>query len=360
MINYDIVVVGAGQAGLAIGYYLKQAGISYVLIDEKQRIGDSWRHRYDSLVLFTPRKYSSLPGLEMSGCPEGFPTKDEMANYLEAYADHFNLSIKLNTLVKQIDKKSSLFEITTNQEVIKTKEAVIATGAFQKPFIPSIKAGSDDGILHIHSSNYVSPNQIPDGSVLVVGGGNSGAQIAVELAQERDVSLAISHPLKFLPLRFLGKSIFKWLDFVGLLYAGLDTKRGRWFQKQSDPIFGYDLKKLINEGKIKIKDRVMQVTGKEVVLQNEEKQYYETIIWATGFVPNYEWINIDGAISSKGEPIHTRGESPIKGLYFIGLPWQYQRGSALICGVGRDAEYLMPNILHEHFQNGTEERRNNK
>ncbi len=352
--KFDVMIIGGGQAGLAIGYYLKTSGMSFVIIEANGRIGDSWRNRYDSLVLFTPRKYSSLPGLEMSGCPEGFPTKDEMANYLEAYADHFNLSIKLNTHVKLIDKNSSLFEITTNQEVIQTKQVVIATGAFQKPFIPSIKTGSDDGVLHMHSSNYVSPNQILDGSVLVVGGGNSGAQIAVELAQEKDVSLAISHPLRFLPLRLLGKSIFKWLDFVGLLYAGLDTKRGRWFQKQSDPIFGYDLKKVIDEGKIKIKDRVMQVTGKEVVFRNEEKQYYETIIWATGFIPSYEWINIDGAISSKGEPVHTRGVSSIRGLYYIGLPWQYQRGSALICGVGRDAEYLMPIILHEHVRNQEE------
>src|SRR5699024_10559621 len=344
MTDYDLVIIGAGQAGLAMGYHLKKAGISFLLLDANKRIGDSWRNRYASLVMFTPRCYSSLPGLEMNGLSEGFPTKDEMANYLESYAEHFKFQVNLNTFVQKINKNDSSFELTTNHEVLKAKQVVIAAGAFQKPFIPPIITEGEGEIFPLHSSDYVSPNQIPEGSVLVVGGGNSGAQIAVELAQEREVALATSHPFRFLPLRFLGKSIFKWMELAGLLYAGIDTKKGQWFKNQSDPIFGYELKKLISKGKINVKERVVQVTGNEVLFQNKDKQQYDAIIWATGFVPSYGWINVEGAISSKRIPMHKRGESPIKGLYFIGLPWQHQRGSALICGVGRDAEYLLPII----------------
>lgn len=182
---------------------------------------------------------------------------------------------------------------------------------------------------------------LPKGSVLVVGG-NSGAQIAVELAKQRDVTLAISHPFRFLPLQFGGQSIFKRLELVGLLYAGIDTKRGR----QSDPIFGYELKKLISKDKINLKQKVVQVKGKEVLFQNRDKQKYDALIWATGFIPSYDWINIKGVISSNGMPIHKRGVSSIDSLYFIGLPWQYQRGSALICSVGRDAAYLIPHLFN--------------
>lgn len=213
----------------------------------------------------------------------------------------------------------------TNKGIIKSKQVVVATGAFQKPFIPPVIVESET--LHIHSSNYVTPSQIPKNSVLVVVGGNSGAQIAVELADARKVDLAISQPFKFLPLRFLGKSIFKWLELFGLLYGGIDTKRGNWFRKQRDPIFGFELKKLISEGKIKIMERVIQVKGSEVTFENKEKDKYETIIWATGFIPSYNFIKIDGAISSKGEPIQKRGISPINGFFY----WNTMAISSRFC-----------------------------
>ena len=347
MDHYDVVVVGAGQAGIAMGYYLKQEGLSFVLLDANDRVGNAWRHRYDSLVLFTPRKYSSLPGMLMDGPSEGFPTKDDMADYLEQYVCYFDLPVQLHTKVIAIKKKHEMFQIETTRGIIEAKQLVIASGAFQKPFIPQIAIHKEGVPFQIHSSLYRSPHQLVKGSVLVVGGGNSGAQIAVELAHKHHVTLAVSHPFKFLPLRFLGRSIFYWLDFIGLLHAGINTKRGKWFSKQSDPIFGKELKKLMAEGTIRVKPRVVRLDGNEVLFKDSSVQSFKNIVWSTGFIPSYDdWIQIDGAISENGKPIHERGVSPIRGLYFIGLPWQHQRGSALICGVGRDAKYLVPYIMN--------------
>lgn len=337
---HDVIVIGGGQAGIAMGYLLKQKGISFVILDANERVGDSWRNRYDSLVLFTTRSYSSLPGLPMDGSPQGFPTKDEMANYLDRYVTHFNLPVNLNVHVNEVRKSNGDFEIITNQGLLKTKQVIIATGAFHKPFIPSVIEGNAQS-FQMHSSSYLTPKQLPKDSVLIVGGGNSGAQIAVELAQTNRVTMAVSHPFKFLPLHFLNKSIFSWLEIVGFLFAGTDTRRGKWFRKQSDPIFGYSLKKLIDTNEILIKPRVTNVKGNEVTFEDNSKLNFDAIIWATGFTSSFDWIKIDGVISQKGDIIHQRGISPVEGLYFLGLPWQHQRGSALICGVGRDASYLM-------------------
>lgn len=337
----DVIIIGAGQAGLAMGYYLQRENDHFVLLDGEERIGDSWRKRYDSLQLFTPRGYSALPGMSLAGKQDGFPTKDEIANYLEAYAKHFSIPVRLQMNVSKIRKKGDTFEVYTPEEVLQAKQVIIASGAFQRPFIPSISKNLSNDTFQIHSSQYQSPKQIPEGPVFVVGGGNSGTQIAVELAQYRDVTMAISHPLSFLPLKIMGKSIFAWLEKIGLLYAGIDTRRGRWFQKQKDPIFGFECKRLIRNGKITVKSKVVRALQNKVIFSDDSTYQVQNIIWSTGFIPNYQWIEIEGAVNQAGMPIHTRGVSIVSGLYYIGLPWQHQRGSALLCGVARDAEFIL-------------------
>lgn len=344
---YEVIIIGAGQAGLAMSYQLKQKGVeNHLVIDAQKRIGDSWRYRYKSLVLFTPKSYSVLPGLKRKGDPNSYPTKNEMADYLEGYVAHFNLPYRMNTMVTGIEKKNDYFNIYTEDEKLQSKKVFIASGAFQKPFIPPVIKNEDNAVSHVHSSLYIEPRSLRSGSVLVVGGGNSGAQIAVELSTDReDVILALSYQPKFLPLQILGRSIFYWLEKLQLLYAGRDTVRGRQFKKRDDPIFGMELKWAVKEQKIKIKPRVTEVAGDRVTFSDGSTLRVNNIIWATGFVPAYEMIRIDGAIDKKGRPIHNRGVSPIDGLYYIGLPWQYNRGSGLVCGVGRDAKYLADEIF---------------
>jgi len=338
---YEVIIIGAGQSGIVMSQQLKSSGIkNHIILDAQKRIGDSWRLRYKSLVLFTPKSYSALPGLEMRGDPNSYPTKDEMADYLENYVVHFNLPHKMNTVVTKIEKENHYFNVFTVKEKFQSKKVIIASGSFQKSYIPSV-IKNKTAISHVHSSAYTEPKDLNDGTVLVVGGGNSGAQIAVELAEDRKVVLAISHRLNYLPLQIFGKSIFYWLEKLQLLYAGTDTIKGRLFQKRHDPIFGKELKQAIKMQKIKIKPRVKAVNANEVIFSDGSSLKVNQIIWATGFEPFYEIINIDGTIDKEGRPIHHRGVSPVNGLYYMGLPWQHSRGSALICGVGRDAEYLI-------------------
>lgn len=337
---YDVIIIGAGQAGIAMSYQLKQNGVKkHLMLEACKRIGDSWRNRYKSLVLFTPKSYSALPGLTMKGNPNSYPTKDEMADYLESYVAYFDLPHRLNVSVQKVQQDNGYFSIHTSTERLRSKKVVIATGAFQKPYIPPVTKKNND-ISQIHSFSYTEPKDLDDGSVLIVGGGNSGAQIAVELAKDRNVTLAVSHKLKFLPLQLLRKSIFYWLEKLRLLDAGIDTTRGRQFRKRNDPIFGKELKEAIKNQKVKIKPRVTKVNGNYVMFADDSSMNVDQIIWATGFVPSYGFIHINGAIDLNGRPIHTRGVSPIRGLYYIGLPWQYSRSSALVCGVAKDAKFL--------------------
>lgn len=248
----------------------------------------------------------------MGGNPEDFPTKDEMGDYLEDYVSHIDLPYKLGIRVKKVFKKSNMFHILTNNNISKiliAKKVVIATGSFQEPYIPSIITKSNSNVLHLHSSEYKEPSQLPNGKVLVIGGGNSGAQIAVELAKEGNVLFAVSHKMKILPLRIMGKSLFFWLDVFKLLYAGSDTKRGKWFQKQNDPIFGKEIRHHISNRTIIKKNRVTQVNGNGVMFEDKSIENVNNIIWATGFTPSFKRIDIDGALSKKGQPIHKRGVS---------------------------------------------------
>lgn len=341
---YDTIVIGAGQAGFSIGYYLNQNNNNFVILDQGKEVGDSWKNRYDSLVLFTPRMYDSLPGLSFEGEEHGFPTKNEIVNYLKPYVNHFNLPIKLETEVMKVQQTDYGFYVETSQGTLKSKNVVIATGAFQYPNIPELSKELSKDIYQIHSSQYKNSNQLIEGNVLIVGGGNSGAQIAVELSKEKETYLAVSKKISYLPLSFQIKSIFWWFDKLGILKANTNSFFGKSIRKKGDPIFGYDLKSAIKRKKVICKPKVIKGNHNQIIFEDLSSIKVNNIIWATGFVSKYPWLQIEGLFNDKGEIIHSRGVSNIKGLYFIGLPWQYRRGSALLQGVGLDAEYIVRHL----------------
>ncbi|EOR21457.1 MULTISPECIES: flavin-containing monooxygenase [Bacillaceae] len=340
----DTLVIGAGQAGISMGYYLKETGMNFLILDKGKEIGESWKSRYDSLILFTPRIYSSLPGFAMEGDKHGFPTKDEVASYLKQYVKKFELPIKFQTVVTSITKQEEEFVVCTNRDTYTTRNLVIATGPFQTPMIPSFSSDLSNEIYQVHSSQYKNPQQLKDGNVLVVGGGNSGAQIAVELSEEKETYLAHSNKLVFLPLIFKQKSIFWWFDKLGILSASKNSLLGGFIQKKGDPIFGFELRDAIKRNKVKLKERVMVINRDKVIFKDLSSLEVNNIIWATGFTNSLPWLNIDDLYNKDGKLIHQRGVTNIKGLYFIGLPWQHRRGSALLQGVGYDAEYIVAKI----------------
>ncbi|KKB34708.1 flavin-containing monooxygenase [Bacillus thermotolerans] len=346
---YNTVVIGAGQAGLAMGYYLKQLKQPFVILDKAREVGEEWKKRYDSLVLFTPRMYNSLPGLRMKGDSQGFPAKDEIVNYLKTYADTFHLPIQMHTEVRRVRKENDYFSIETNREEFKASNVVIATGPFQKPRIPEFAKSLSPDIVQLHSSQYKSPDDLQAGNVLVVGGGNSGAQIAVELSKEGETYLSVSRKMKFLPLEIGNKSIFWWFDKLGILKASRYSWVGQKLHKKGDPIFGYELKEALQKGKVILKERALHGEENKILFEDVSSLYVQNIIWATGFIPNYSWLDIKGVLDHQGKPIQVRGKTPIKGLFFLGLPWQYRRGSALLQGVGDDAQHLLKQIQKREF-----------
>lgn len=336
----DVLVIGAGQAGLAMGYHLSKQKKKFVILEKEKRIGATWQKRYDSLVLFTPRAFSSLPGLQMEGPPQGFPSKNEVTAYLQLYATKFSLPIHLETDVLAVENIDSAFKIKTSKIEYWAKQVIVATGPFQSPAIPAMSQKLAADVCQLHSSEYKNASQLKSGNVLVVGGGNSGAQIAVELAAFKEVHLSVSKNPQFLPLTLLNKSIFWWFKYSGLLNATKDSIVGEKIRTKGDPIFGYDLKRLIRDKKIIMHPRAVSCQQDLFIFQNQQQLNVQNVIWATGFSSVYNWLQIPGVLDHHGNPIHKKGITAVKGLYFLGLPWQRKRGSSLLLGVGEDAEFL--------------------
>jgi putative flavoprotein involved in K+ transport len=345
--NIDTLVIGGGQAGLVMGYYLSKAGISYQIIESNSRIGDSWRKRYDSLVLFTPRSHSALPGLNVPGEKDGYPTKDEIADYLEDYANHFGLPIILETCIISLKQSDSggFVAIADFGNEIYCHSVIIATGAFQLPNIPKIARNFSKDVLQFSTEGYKRPDQIPSGTVLVVGDGATGRQIALELAKNNhQVILACGRKKFLVPDRILGKSIFWWMEKLGLLTASKDTIIGkRIMRNDSFPARGLDSKRLKKSGVI-ISSRLIEVNGHEVSFSDVQTAEVDSVVWATGYRDDTDWIKIQEVKDEKGNFIHQRGISPVRGLYFIGRDWQWTVGSALLLGVGADASFLVSHI----------------
>lgn len=340
----EVVIIGAGQAGLAAGYYIKQTGKPFILLDQSERIGDSWANRYDSLTLFTPRGFSSLPGLPMSGDPAGYPTKDEVAGYLQQYVIHHQLPVALNVSVEKLNKEGGYFDVYTSQRVYRARSVIVATGPFQSPYIPEAYQQLPDSVRQLHSSTYTNSSALKPGSVLIVGGGNSGAQIAVELAKERQVILAVSEKPRFMPLEWMGRSVFWWLQKTGILYQPEQSWIGRRLRRRKDPIFGYELQELLRGKQVILHPRLVRAEKDRLIFEDGADCRPANVIWATGFRSDYRWIAVPGATDSRGMPIHLEGVSPVNGLFYVGLPWQRNRASALMGGVGNDAQAIVQKL----------------
>jgi putative flavoprotein involved in K+ transport len=300
MIEKDIVIIGGGQAGLSMGYFLQKHKCDFVILDANERSGDSWRNRYDSLLLFTPRKYSNLPGLAFPGRPDELPTKDEVAEYLERYAQHYSLPLIFNTRVSLLKKIQNGFYIRSDQgDEYTAKQVVLATGPFQKAFIPAFSKDLNKDIYQVHSSAYRNPTELRPGSVLVIGGGNSGAQIAVELSMRHEVTISVGHKMSFKPLNLFGKSIFWYFDKCGLLRTDVHSIKGSWLKKQPEQIYGLELKSLLKSKTVKMKPRAISAEGDTIRFADGSSIQANNVIWATGFRHDYSWVDVKGLLEAR-------------------------------------------------------------
>ena len=335
----DVIVIGAGQSGLAIGRQLQQRGQRFLILDAGPAIGHVWRSRWDSLRLYTAARYSSLPGLPFPGDPDSYPTKDDVAQYLSRYARAFALPIRRNTRVTRVSRDDTGFTAHTDGESYRAASVVVATGPFQRPVIPAVGAAIGPDILQLHSSEYRNPAQLPEGPVLVVGAANSGLHIAAELNSTRPVALSVGSATRPVPQRILGRDLFWWLTSMGLFTAPADSRLGRRFRNGTELVIGTSTRRLVKAG-VTVRPRVTAADSTTVTFTDGTTTTPTTIVWATGYRTDHSFLDIGGAIDPTGTPIHRRGVSPVPGLYFLGLPWQHTRGSALLGFVGADAAYI--------------------
>ena len=341
----DTVVIGGGQAGLSVGYHLRRRGIPFVILDANPRIGDSWRRRWDSLRLFTPNRFNGLDGLPFPGARWGFPTKDEFADYLERYAERFGLPVRSGMEVSRLTRNGDRFVATAGGRRFEADHVVVAMSSWQRPRVPEFAADLDPGIVQLHVADYRNPGQLRDGDALVVGAGNSGAEVAMDLATSRRVWLS-GPSTGHLPFRPGSPVARVLMPFIGrvLFHRVLTT---------STPIGRRVRPKMLAKGdpliRIKPKDlraagvqRVGRTTGVEEglpLLEDGRRIDVANVVWCSGWHPGFSWIDLP--VLGSREPMHERGVVAAEpGLYFVGLRFLYSKSSEQIHGVGRDAERI--------------------
>lgn len=335
--RFDVAVVGAGQAGLAIGYFLARQGRKFVILEGADSVGAAWRSRWDSLVLFTPRRYDCLPGLVFPGDPDGYPTREEVGAYLGNYAEKFALPVELGSAVRSLTKEGDTFVLGLDGRAIEADQVVVATGPFQTPRVPDFAGALAPDVFQTHSLGYRKPNDVPDGTVVVVGGGNTGYQIARELSATHRVYLAVGGRQMPLPQRLLGRDLFWWLTTTKLFKTTVGSRLGQKLSRR-DTLIGSSPSTLKRHGVV-IKPRMTGASKRTVSFADGSELFVDAVVWASGFGLDYAWIHLP-VTDQEGKLHHRRGVTRVAGLYFVGLPWQHTRGSALLGWVKEDAEYI--------------------
>lgn len=347
---FDVVVVGGGQAGLAAGYFLARERQRFIILDGSPRTGTSWRDRWDSLRLFSPRQFDGLPGLPFPGPDNSFPLKDEVADYLESYVARFELPVRCNARVEKLRSRDGLYEVSAGGSRFAARNVIIANGPYRIPALPAFADQLDPSIQQMHSNAYHNPAQVSEDKVLVVGAGNSGAEIALELARHgrhvwvsgRDVGrLGITQsPLVHV---FSGRPMVWLANHILTVNTPMGRRARKNFIGHGHPLGRARREDLVQAG-IELVPRMAGVQSGKPLLEDGRALPAQRVIWATGYRPDYGWIDLP-IFAADGYPVHRRGvveQAP--GLYFLGLPFQTAITSSLLSGIGRDAGFIVRQI----------------
>ncbi|MFD1507498.1 FAD-binding protein [Georgenia yuyongxinii] len=336
----DVLVIGGGQAGLAMGYHLARRGLRFQIVDSGPEIGTVWRSRWDSLQLFTSSRYSNLPGLRFPAPADTYPGRDDVAHYLRVYAATFALPVRLNTTVTSLARaEDGGYLARAGADAVHARHVVVATGPFQVPFTPSVAGGLAPDVHQLHSADYQRPEQLPTGRVLVVGAANSGCQIAQELSATRAVDLAVGTRIPAVPQRPLGRDVWWWASAARLDRVTAGSRIGRRLAGR-DQIVGTSPKQLARRHGITLRPRVDAVVGRSIRFADGTHSEYDSVVWATGFRTDDSWMHVPEATDAHGTLQQSRGITPSPGLYTVGRTWQHTRGSALLGWVGDDAAFV--------------------
>ena len=342
----ETLVIGGGQSGLVMGYHLSRRGLPYAIIDANHRIGDAWRNRWDSLRLFTPNRLNGLPGMPFPGGYHwGFPSKDEMADYLESYARRFDIHVETGVRVERLSREGDRFVATAGNRRFEADNVVVAMSSWQKPRIPEFASALDPSIVQLHVAEYRNPGQLQEGGVLVVGAGNSGAEVANELARTHDVWLSgpDTGNIPFRPESVAARILMPIIGRI-IFHRVLTTStpigrkvRPKWVST-GEPLIRVKPKDLAAAGV----ERVPRVTGVQhgqPQLEDGRRIDVANVVWCTGFHPGFSWIDLP-VLGPQG-PVQHRGIVKSEpGLYFLGLKFLYSVSSEQIHGVGRDAAHI--------------------
>ncbi len=349
--RHPTVIIGGGQAGLSVGYYLSRQDRPLVILDAFDRIGDNWRTRWDSLRLFTPARYDGLPGMRFPAPGGSFPTGAEMGDYLEAYAERFGLPTRTGVVVDGVARDGDGFVVTAGDRRFQADNVVVATGAYRSPRVPGFASQLDPGIVQLHSSEYRNPSQLQPGGVLVVGAGNSGADIGLEVVREHPTSIS-GRDTGHVPFRIetwvARNLLIRLVRFTGQHVLTMRTPLGRKAHRHllahGGPLIRVKPKDIAAAGI----ERVPRTSGARdgrPILEDGRALDVSNVIWCTGFRHDFRWIHLP-VFDDGGLPIHQRGVVPAEpGLYFMSLPFQYSESSGVITGVARDAKYVARHLL---------------
>jgi putative flavoprotein involved in K+ transport len=338
----EVVIIGGGQAGLAAGYFLAQQRRHFTILEAAGEPAAAWRSRWDSLRLFTSVRYDSLPGATFPGDPNSYPGRDDVVAYLTDYARRFELPIELDSRVHAVrGRDGGGFVVDLADRIYEADQVVVATGPFQVPFTPPIAAGLSSDVVQLHSTRYRSPDDLPRGTVLVVGGGNTGYQISEELVRSREVHLAIGARQTPLPQRILGRDLFRYLHTTRLMYKTVDSRLAQRL-KDKETLIGSSPRAARKLG-IQLRPRATAGQGRSVTFADGSELAVDGVVWATGFRLDHSFVQLP-VFDDQGQLRHRRGVTDVPGLYFLGLLWQHTRGSALLGWVKDDAEYIAQRI----------------